>query len=132
VGFSRANLFGKNFDSYSLEANSPFVVAMIESKESIDNLEPILRIDGLDSIFVGPYDLSASLGCLGEFHKKTFQTAMTKICDIAFKCNVPMGMHVVKPDPKMLNAKIKEGYQFIAYSIDSVVLSKFIANPRKE
>ena len=132
VGFSRANLFGVNFEDYSTEAKEPIVVAMIESKEAIDNLEPILKVDGLDAIFVGPYDLSASLGCLGDFDDKKFRISMKKIKDLALKMNIPMGMHIVKPDTQLLEEKIKEGYQFIAYSIDAVVLSEFIVNPFKK
>ena len=58
VGFSRANLFGKYFESYSKESQKPFLVAMIESVDAVDNLEEILLVIGLDAFLIGPYYLS--------------------------------------------------------------------------
>ena len=71
---------------------------------------------------VGPYDLSASLGITAEFDNKDFVAAMDRIIKLCEKYNVPYGDHVVQPDPKLLNQKIKQGYQFIAYSTDGVFL----------
>ena len=44
VGFSRANLFGNNFDEYKEEAQEPLLIAMIETKQAVDNLEEILTL----------------------------------------------------------------------------------------
>ena len=62
VGFSRANLFGRHFDSYVSEAQAPLLVAMIEHCRAVDDLPAIVAVDGLDAILIGPYDLSASIG----------------------------------------------------------------------
>ena len=62
VAFSRANLFGKNFDAYIEEAKQPILIAMIEHVDAINELDGILAVDGLDAILIGPYDLSGSLG----------------------------------------------------------------------
>lgn len=122
VGFSRANLFGKNFEAYSKEAQAPLLVAMIENFKAIDQLDKILRVAGLDAIFIGPYDLSASMGITGEFEQPKFIAALERIRAIAEKHQIPYGMHVVKPSKEELNRRIAEGYRFIAYSIDAVFL----------
>ena len=44
--------------------------------------------------------------------------------------NLPMGIHVVEPDPEKLRNKITEGYRFLAYGIDSVFLSNKAEIPR--
>ena len=124
VGFSRANLFGKNFNSYKIEAQSPLLVAMIESVEGIENLEEILATDGLDAILIGPYDLSASLKILGDFNHKKFKSAIKYILTKAKKYNIASGLHIVEATEKNLNLRIKEGYRFLAYSMDSVMLRK--------
>ena len=122
IGFSRANLFGKNFNSYKNEAQSPILVAMIESITAIENLDEILLVDGLDAIMIGPYDLSASLKILGKFNHKSFKSAISKILIRSKKANIAAGLHVVNPSENDLNISIKEGYRFLAYSIDAVML----------
>ena len=123
VGFSRANLFGKNFEAYSKEAQAPLLVAMIENFNAIDQLDHILRVPGLDAIFIGPYDLSASMGITGQFDQPKFIAALERIRAIAKTHGIPCGMLVVKPDKEELEKRIAEGYRFIAYSIDAVFLT---------
>ena len=61
VGFSRANMFGGYFSEYGEMATKPIVVAMIENKEAVENINEIVRVEGVDAIFIGPGDLSALL-----------------------------------------------------------------------
>ncbi|GBL32930.1 4-hydroxy-2-oxovalerate aldolase, partial [Methylophilaceae bacterium] len=98
VGFSRANLFGKHFKTYSEEAQAPLLVAMIEDICAVDALNEILAVDGLDAILIGPYDLSASMGITAQFEAPVFVAAMELIRTLCFKSNIPCGIHVVTPD----------------------------------
>lgn len=123
VGFSRANTFGKYFESYFDEAQNPLIVAMIEHINAVNDLDEILNVDGLDAIFVGPYDLSASMGITGKFDELDFVNAIEKIKSLCAERNIACGMHIVKPDSDLLKSRIAEGYQFIAYSIDSVFIT---------
>ncbi|TGM31730.1 HpcH/HpaI aldolase family protein [Leptospira biflexa] len=123
VGFSRANLFGKYFDDYKQEANSPLIIPMIESWKAIDSLEKILTECSVDAIMVGPYDLSASLGDAGNFETEIFKKSLNRIFSICIEKNVPFGIHVVTPNEDDLNLKIQEGFRWIAYGIDSVFLN---------
>lgn len=123
VGFSRANLFGKYFDQYKAEAQSPLMVAMIENIQAIDNLEDILKVPNLDAIFIGPYDLSASMKMIGEFESEEFRRVLKHIHSLARKQSIACGMHVVMPDKEQLIKCIDEGNHFVAYSIDSVFLA---------
>ena len=129
VGFSRANLFGKNFDSYKKEAQSPLLIAQIEHINAVNNLEEILQVDGLDAIIVGPYDLSASMGITGKFDTREFIEVMDSIINRCKKFNVPCGDHVVQPDRKLLDSRIDQGYRFIAYCTDGVFLFNSSTNP---
>lgn len=129
VGFSRANLFGKNFKAYSEEAQSPILVAMIETLSALDNLEEILQVRGLDAIFIGPYDLSASLGLTAQFNNQSFIDVINKILSLSLSKNIPCGIHVVEPSTRELKLRINEGYKFIAYSIDSVFLNSSALRP---
>ena len=122
VGFSRANMFGKYFEVYREEAQAPLLVAMIEHSRAVDNLEKILKIEGLDAILIGPYDLSASMGAAAQFDEPTFIATMERIRTLCRDANIPCGVHVVMPDIDNLKQRIKEGFRFIAYSIDAVML----------
>ena len=107
VGFSRANLFGKNFEVYREEAQEPLLVAMI-----------------------GPYDLSASIGATAQFEEPKFIATIERIRTLCGKENIPCGVHVVMPDSDTLKKRIKEGYRFIAYSIDAVFLDTAASSPK--
>jgi 2-dehydro-3-deoxyglucarate aldolase len=122
VGYSRANLFGKNFDEYRKEAQEPLLIAMVENIRAVENLDSICSVDGLDAILIGPYDLSASMGLTAEFESPTFISTIESIFKCCQRNGIASGIHVVEPDFGVLQKRIKEGYQFIAYSIDAVFL----------
>ena len=129
VGFSRANLFGKYFNDYIQEAQNPLLIAMIENVRALENLDEILQVTGLDAILIGPYDLSASLNVISKFDDESFIKAINYILLKCKEYAIPVGIHVVDPNIELLKSRIKEGYQFIAYSIDSVFLNLSITNP---
>ena len=115
VGFSRANLFGKYFDPYCAEAQAPLLVAMIENRRAVENLERILVVDGLDAILIGPYDLSASMGLTAQFDSPEFTMVMDRIRNLCGQHGVPCGLHVVMPQSEILAGRVAEGYRFVAY-----------------
>jgi len=122
VGFSRANLFGKHFDTYREEAQAPLLVAMIEHFRAVEDLESILEVAGLDAILIGPYDLSASMGLTAEFDHPDFQAMMNRIRDLSASKRIAAGVHVVQPAREELKQRMDEGYRFLAYSVDAVML----------
>jgi len=124
VGFSRANLFGKNFDDYAKEAQAPLLVAMIEHEKAVASLPEILAVEGLDAIMIGPYDLSASMGLTGDFSSEKFIGAMETILSMCQTASISCGIHVVQPCEAELHQRIEDGYRFIAYCIDAVFLSQ--------
>jgi len=130
VGFSRANLFGKYFDDYGKEAQSPLLIAQIEHINAVNNLEEILQVNGLDAIMVGPYDLSASMGITAEFDNENFIAVMNRIINLCNQYKVPCGDHVVQPDPSLLEKRIKQGYRFLAYSTDGIFLYSSSNTPK--
>jgi 2-dehydro-3-deoxyglucarate aldolase len=132
VAFSRANLFGKNFDEYAKEAKQPLLVAMIEHINAIDQLNDILEVGGLDAILIGPYDLSASMNLTAQFDHPKFIATIEEIKNKSELANIPCGIHVVSPVINDLKEKINYGYNFIAYSIDSVFLNHIATRPNVE
>jgi len=130
VGFCRANGFGSRFDEYREEAQSALVIAQIEHVDAITQLDAILSVDGLDAIIIGPYDLSASLGHTGDLLHPDVVGAIDAIRSACQRASKPFGTHIVSPDTAMLAARIDEGYQFIAYGVDTVFLREAAIAPR--
>jgi len=129
-GFSRGNLFGKEFSNYHILAQSPILIGMIETKSAIDNIQEILQSGVLDAILIGPYDLSASLGITGELEDELFIESINLIKDKANQYNTAVGVHIVEPNKEKLYALVSEGYQFIPYSIDTVFLTNNAKCPK--
>ncbi len=130
VGYCRANNHGGDFDAYLDEAKHTFIAAQIEHIRAVDNLEEILALPGLDAIMVGPYDLSGSLGVTGQLDHPDMEKAMQRIAALAAQRGIPMGCHVVQPNPEELRARIREGYLFLAYGLDTVFLSAAARRPQ--
>ena len=72
-----------------------------------------------------------NLGALDvvNYNDQNFLDIMQVIKNKSEKAKIPCGIHVVEPDKFELKKKIDDGYKFIPYSIDAVVLQKYIKNP---
>lgn len=125
VGFSRSNSYGKFFDDY-LKKTDPLIIPMIESSEGVENCEEIIKHPNVDGIFIGPYDLTSSLGCTGNFKDIRYVKSINKILNTSFKYKKGCGIHIIEPSQKNLRLKIKEGFNFLAYSLDSVILRESV------
>lgn len=130
VGLARAQDYGLEFEKYKKWVDKEsIVIVQIEHIDAVDDFEEILNVDGVDGFIVGPYDLSASIGKPGEFDSFEVQDALKRVRKMSKKMDVLSGFHVISPDSKEVIKKIKEGYKFIAFSIDILFLGK---NCRKE
>jgi 2-dehydro-3-deoxyglucarate aldolase len=69
------------------------------------------------------------MGIVAQFEDQKFIDAIIQIRKLCKQYKVAFGMHVVAPEPEVLKEKINDGYQFIAYSIDSVFLNSVCRNP---
>lgn len=103
--------------TYFKNANeNTLTVAMIEGKEGIANLDSILEVPGVDLVFVGPYDLSQSLGVPGQVEHPSVVEAMQDISAKALAKNVALGTFA--DDAKTALRWSNAGVQFIAISVD--------------
>lgn len=119
VGLSRAQHYGIAFDSYKdWVKEESIVIAQIEHIESVNNLEEILDVEGIDGIIVGPYDLSASMGKPGMYGDEDVIEVLNRIDTITLKKKRPLGFHVIDSDHLKLLEKIKKDYSFLAFSLD--------------
>lgn len=120
VALARAQGYGAGFDAYRKWLDrGAVVIAMIEHIDGVRNASEILSVDGIDGYFMGPYDLSASLGIPGKTQDPRVQDAMKRVKAAARRAGKPGGLHVVEPEPAALKRRLREGYTFIAYSLDT-------------
>ena len=132
VGLARAQGYGFNFENYrDLIAPNIQLIAQIEHISAINELEEILSLDGIDGTFIGPYDLSGSLGKPGQYDEPDVKEAIAKYEVIARKYNKLIGFHVVPPDYKLVLEKQRKGYNFIAFSFDAYFLGHIIREQLK-
>ena len=119
VGLYRAQKYGTDFEGYKKRVqDETVVIAQIEHIEAVSNIDEILSCKGLDGIIIGPYDLSASMGYPGEFHRPDVIDAIDRVDQAAKAKKIPMGFHVISSDPQEIQNKIDKGYTFLAYSLD--------------
>ena len=119
VGLPRAQNYGFSFGEYKeWQANNLVVIAQIEHIDGVNNLKEIIDVEGIDAIIIGPYDLSGSLGYPGDFSKPELQMALNNVIKTCKSSKFPLGYNIVGPDPELVKLKIKEGYNFIAFSTD--------------
>ena len=120
MGLARAQGYGssKAKDDYIQNGcNAIEIFAQIESNEALENISSIFS-QSIDGYFIGPYDLSASLGSPGNFKTKEFIDAEKKILAAAKDANIKCGYHLVEPVVEEIEKLSNFGYNMIAFSVD--------------
>ena len=133
VGLARAQGYGFNFENYkNNKAKNIKLIAQIEHIDAVNNLEEILTLDGIDGTFIGPYDLSGSMGKPGRYNDNDVKAVIKKYEITVKKYDKLVGYHVIESDYKLVEEKIKSGYNFIAFSLDTYFLGSIIRNQLKK
>lgn len=99
------------------------VVSHCETKECVDNLDEILKIDGIDVIFIGPMDLSQSLGVPGRTGSELVKSTIDTIFEKVGKSDKAIGTTAGTPEAAL--ALIERGAQYILLSTDQAMLLKW-------
>jgi 4-hydroxy-2-oxoheptanedioate aldolase len=118
----RATLYGG--PDYPEKADRTIVTfAMIETAQALDNLDSILSVEGLDAIYIGPSDLSLSLGCKPVFDdvEPKAQQAIEHIVARAQAHGVVAGIHNGRAD--VARARVALGFRFVTLGSDARLLA---------
>ncbi|HUW92012.1 MAG TPA: aldolase/citrate lyase family protein [Bacteroidales bacterium] len=87
--------FEPDLERYIEKNNQNHVLIInIESQASLDNLDELVRVPGLDAVLIGPHDLSCNLGVPEQYDHPVFKKAVEKILMTARKAGVGAGIHV--------------------------------------
>lgn len=101
---------------YFAESNEALVVIQLEGSRALDSLDEILLVEGIDVLFVGPYDLSQSLGLPGEVGHPIVTAAVERIAAKAHAAGKVVGTFV--DDSAAAARWIAAGIRYISYSVD--------------
>jgi len=115
--FVRGAAFGSQTkQDYFRQANDKLLVLQVEGLKGVENLDAILALEGFDVLFVGPYDLSQSVGKPGEVDAPEVRRLIAQIGDRARARGILLGAFCDTPD----NARhLRDaGFHYLAYSVD--------------
>jgi len=122
AGVTRASRFGRIPD-YARRADEELcLLVQVESREALGNIEKIAAVDGVDGIFIGPADLAAGLGFLGQMGHAEVQSAIQDAIRRIRACNKPAG--ILTPDEASARKYIEWGTTFTAVGLDAMILAR--------
>jgi 4-hydroxy-2-oxoheptanedioate aldolase len=116
-----ANYSALESQTYFKKAKENILIIQLEGTEALKNINDILQVPDIDVFFIGPYDLSQSLGVPGQISHPSVVDNMQKIVQKAKAKGLTLGTYVGSPE----NAKIWKdaGIQLLAYSMDIIIFS---------
>ncbi|HLJ57803.1 MAG TPA: aldolase/citrate lyase family protein [Chthonomonadaceae bacterium] len=115
--FHRANRYGRDFESYFSGANDALLtVVQIETAEAVENASAIAAVEGVDVLFIGPLDLSVSLGIMGEMQHPDFRAAVRRVIDACRAHGKSPG--ILLPGADLIPAAVEDGFRFLAAGSD--------------
>ena len=122
AGSTRATRFGRIKDYSKRAASELCLLVQIETRLGLDNLEAIARVDGVDGLFIGPSDLAASLGHLGDPAHSEVQSAIKDAIARIRACRKAAG--ILATDDVTTKRYMEWGTTFTAVGLDVMVLAR--------
>ncbi len=125
VGISRAQGYGLSLEDYMDRANETLIVVpQVEHIDAVNNIESIVRVPGISAIFIGPYDLSGSMGKLGKLTDPEVQGLIQKVKEACLKAGLVPG--IFGADAADAKHYIDIDFSLIAIGLDTSHLSMSI------
>ncbi len=119
-----------NRERYFTEANKTLVIIQLEGQEAIQNLDEILEVEGIDVMFIGPYDLSQSLGIPGNVKHPAVIRQMQEIVKRAKEKGILVGTFT--DDAETLRIWSEAGVQYLSYSVDVGIFAEACGRLKRE
>jgi 2-dehydro-3-deoxyglucarate aldolase/4-hydroxy-2-oxoheptanedioate aldolase len=107
------------------EANdNTIMMVQVESKEGVENIDEILKVEGIDAAFIGPNDLSQDYGIFGEKENSIIIEAIDKVICSAKRYNKFSGIFT-NGEPEEMKKWIKKGMKLNLWSNDTTMLMNY-------
>jgi 2-dehydro-3-deoxyglucarate aldolase/4-hydroxy-2-oxoheptanedioate aldolase len=122
VGIARAQGYGETFQEYVSNANEKTaIIVQIEHEDAVKKIEDIVNVSGVDCLFIGPYDLSTSMGKPGMTTDPDVLNAITKVENFAKQAKTPLG--IFGSSAEAVRPYIQRGYSLVAVGIDTMLIA---------
>ncbi len=122
VGVTRAHRYGPGFREYVGSANDRLILMLqVEHIDAVRNIDEIVATAGAGAIFIGPYDLSASMGLAGQVTHPDVLSAIGRVKDACRKAGMPWGIFAMTPEG--LDGYIADGCTYALCSMDVAILT---------
>jgi 2-keto-3-deoxy-L-rhamnonate aldolase RhmA len=127
VGGERAVRWGLEFQEYLSSADEEtLIVPIIETRDAVEDIEAILATPGLEAIFFGPADLSASYGYLGQWEAPGVADQILRIVRMAHERGIAAG--VLGRTLDEARNRIEQGFRMVALGSDTGLLIEALQN----
>lgn len=121
IGLGRAHGYGLKAAEYFQQANdATLVVVQAETRAAVENIEAIAKVEGVDCVFIGPSDLSASYGKLGRLDDPEVRAAIDRVASACAENRIALGIY--GNDAQAVNPWIRRGIRLIAVGMDYLFL----------
>jgi len=123
VGIGRAHQYGLGFNQYMERANDETaVILQAETAQALENITEIVKVAGIDAIFIGPYDLSASLGKMGQLTDPEVKQAIQTIAEACKKAGVRLG--IFGATAEAVEPFIQHNFTLLAIGTDGLLMAQ--------
>ncbi|MDQ4077250.1 MAG: aldolase/citrate lyase family protein [Chloroflexota bacterium] len=123
VGIGRAHRYGLKLREYIAAANhDTAVIVQAEHIEAVENIESIVQVEGIDAILVGPYDLSASIGRMGQVDHPDVTAAIDHVKQVSLAAGVRLGIFGVSAGA--VKPYLAQKYTLIVAGVDTLLLGQ--------
>ena len=131
VGLARAHGYGLRFQEYLETANERIaVIVQAEHALAVENIESIVKVEGIDAVLIGPYDLAASLGKMGRIDDPAVIAAIEHVTKTCQAARIPLGYFGVSG--AAIRPYVERGFTLIAGGVDTLFLAGAAARLLKE
>jgi len=121
IGIARAHGYGFDFSNYVQHANDKIsTIIQIEHIDAVKNINEIIKVEGIDCVFVGPYDLSGSMNLIGQVEHQDVVSAIDEVTQACKMANIPLG--IFASSPAGVQRYVQAGYSLIAVGTETMLL----------
>src|SRR3954466_16000037 len=122
TGSGRASRYGRVKDYLKTASREICLLVQVETRSALDQIEAIASVDGIDGVFIGPNDLAASFGHIGDWGHPKVQAALEDAARRLKKIGKPAG--ILTPNEEEAKRFIQWGYTFVAVGADLGLLAR--------
>lgn len=122
VGLARAHGYGLRFKEYVESANDRIaVIVQAEHFLAVENIEAIVQVPGIDAVQLGPYDLAASMGKMGQVDDPKVVAAVEHVIQTCLRASTPIGWFGVSSES--VKPYLDRGCTLITAGVDTLLLA---------